>query len=150
MHLRRAILTSVVLVATALLCAACGGAGGITGGAPSIKDARSCLKAAKLTVSGPEGSDSEKVEDGVSATGGIGDGMLDPSKPLTIVVAAKVKKDSDVKSFIKESKSFSDRLTAEQKKTFSVRSGNDGRYVWVVAGDKSSKTFQAAEKCVKS
>jgi hypothetical protein len=148
MHLRRSVVTIIALAVAALVVTACGG-GGITGGTPSIKDARSCLKDAKLTVSGPQGADSGTVEDGVSATGGIGDGMLDPSKPLTIVVAANVKKDSDVKSFIKESESFSDKLTAEQRKTFSVRSGHDDRYVWVVAGDKSSTTFQAAEKCVK-
>lgn len=145
---RRIVISTLVLAGTVLIASACSGVGG---GAPSIKDARSCLTNAKMDVQGPQGADAGKVSDGVSATAGLTSGSaVDPSKPLTIVVAANVKADKDVASFVQQSKSFSSKLSPAQKKTFAVHSGHSGKYVWVVAGDKSSGIFQAAEKCVKA
>ena len=142
----RAIIPMLVLITAAALVAGCGG---IVGGPPKIKDVRSCLKDAKLEVAGPQGADASRVEDGVSGTTGIGVAGRDPDQPLTIVVAANVKKQSYVKEFTKEATAFKNRLSADEQRGFTVKNGSDGTYVWVVAGDSKSKVFKAAEDCVQ-
>lgn len=145
-RIRSTFASLVVLAAAALLLAGCGS---VAGGPPAIKDVRSCLEDAKLQVAGPQGADADRVEDGVSGTTGIGEAGRDPDQPLTIVVAAKVKQKSSVKEFTKEADEFKQRLSADEQRDFTVRNGDDGTYVWVVAGDDSSKVFRDAEKCVK-
>lgn len=122
---------------------------GAVGGTPDIDDVRDCLKRAKLDVKGPQGADAARVTDGVSGTSGLGEGFVDADQPLTIVVAANVTKDEYVDEFSKQSNAFRDKLSPEERAEFQVRSGNDGKYVWVVAGDETSKTFRAAQECVK-
>lgn len=133
----------LVLGAAALL-AGCGGDGG-----KKISDVRSCLEGAKLQVAGPDKNDAKSVEDGVSATSGIGEGFVDGDEPLLIVVAARVKDEKFVGDFSKNADDFRKQLSPAERKEFQVRTGDDGRYVWVVAGDESSKRFRAAEDCVK-
>lgn len=137
MHRSRA--STLFLLVGALAIAGCGGGG------KSIDDVRSCLEDASFKVAEPSGPEANQIEQGVSGTAGTGADL----SSLTIAVAAEVKKESYVDKVAEGNSSFINQLDAETRKKFKLESGDEGKYVWIVAGNASSETFKSGQECVK-
>lgn len=127
---------SLIIIATVLLAAGCGGGG------KDIKNVTSCLKDAKLTTQNAKKGDKD-VEEGVF---GVSADVKNPQDTV-IAVAAIAKSDKAVKDFKKDAKKQYADLKDDEKK--SVETGTDGRYVWVVAGNTKSASFKKSRDCVK-
>lgn len=130
-----------------MVLAVCGAtmvAAGCGGGTKSIADVQSCLKGVKgLTVDKAPASD-KGVDEGVFATTDLSKGA---EGDFTMAMAAVVKADKDVKTFQDQSKEFAAADKSDKK--FAVKTGVDGKYVWVVGGASDSDTFKEARDCVE-
>lgn len=135
--MKRIIPTLAVLAIASLVAAGCGGSG------KDIKGVSSCLKDAKFKTERAK-KDDPQVEDGVSGMTSSKD-----QGELAIALAATVKKQGDVKKFEKKVGELTDQLKQQDKDKYQFKNGTDGKYVWVVAGVKKSKTFDKGLACVQ-
>ena len=135
--MKRIIPTLAVLALASAVVAGCGSSG------KDIKEVNSCLKKAKFKTE-QAAKDDKDVEDGVS-------GMTTSKDQgeLAIALAATVKKEKDVKKFQKQVDKLTDQLKQQDKDKYQFKNGTDGKYVWVVAGVKKSKTFDKGLDCVE-
>jgi hypothetical protein len=133
---KRTLMALAVLLIATVVASGCGSEG------KSISSVKSCLKKAKFTTESATKSDKD-VKEGVS-------GMASASQDeLAIALAATVNKDKDVKTFQKQVDSLTKQLKDQDKDKYQFKNGVDGKYVWVVAGVKKSKTFDKGLACVQ-
>lgn len=114
-----------------------GGCGSASDG-KDVKSVQKCLKGIKGL----------KVEMAPSRDKDVKDGVIGSSEDMTnfvFAVAAHAKTDKAVKDALK---TF-DSAAKGGGDQVQVKSGTDGKYVWVVAAMKGAKNFDPAMKCVK-
>lgn len=131
-------LVVLACLSAALVISGCAG----TGGAKEVPDVEACLKKADFETE-RAGKDEKEVKDGVSGISGA------DKDEMTIAIAAIAKSEKDVEKFKKETKSFTEEMTAKDKEKIELESGTDDKYVWVIAGKKDSERYEKARDCVK-